>query len=51
MNWRRLKITWIIWTINLHADSRAYCGGWVSVRTAVEASAGFGPWFRAKVKK
>ena len=42
MNWRRLKIVWILWTGNLSASNRAYWG-WVSLRTAIEASSGWGP--------
>jgi hypothetical protein len=44
LNWRRMKIVWVLWSGNRHASSRAYWG-WVSIRTAVEASSGWGPWF------
>lgn len=46
-NFRRLKIVWILWTGNMSASSRAYWG-WVSMRTAIEASSGWGLWFRVR---
>jgi hypothetical protein len=49
-NFRRLKIVLILWTGNLSASSRAYWG-WVSVRTAIAASSGWGPWFRVRESK
>lgn len=47
MNWARLKIVWLLWTGNRHRSAREYWG-WVSLRTAVEASAAWGPWLGRK---
>jgi hypothetical protein len=45
MNWRRLKIVWILWSGNFSSCNRRYWG-WVKLRTAIEASSGWGPWFK-----